>query len=111
MKIVNIGPDRQKVRLKLARNVRERGEALILTGSDPLAENSFDAPKKIAPAKKGVTGVSSNFIWEAPPWSASILRLKTGKYAPYELLSPQVCRRGCGGYPGAFDQSVFLEAL
>ncbi|MGC4042899.1 MAG: alpha-L-arabinofuranosidase C-terminal domain-containing protein [Armatimonas sp.] len=79
VKLVNIGPKAQDIRLNLAGagTLAPKGEALILTGTDPLAENTFDAPLKIAPTKQTINGVSSDFVWKAPAWSASILRLKT----------------------------------
>jgi alpha-L-arabinofuranosidase len=79
VKLVNIGPKAQNIRLNLTGmgSFSPRGEALVLTGTDPLAENAFDAPRRIAPVRQRLTGVSSDFVWNAPAWSASILRLKT----------------------------------
>ena len=93
VKLVNMGAKAQSVRLNLAGvgNLTSKGEALILTGGDPLAENSFDAPLRVAPVKQALSGVSPDFIWKAPAWSASILRLKTSPRISH--ISPPLRRR------------------
>ena len=81
VKLVNMGATAQSVRLNLAGvgNFAGKGEATVLTGGDPLTENSFDAPLRVSPVKQTIVGVSPDFAWKAPAWSASILRLKTKK--------------------------------
>lgn len=81
VKLVNMSAKERNVRLNLAGvgNLSGKGEATVLTGGDPLAENSFDAPLRVSPVTQALIGVSPDFTYKAPAWSASILRLKTKK--------------------------------
>ncbi len=60
-----------------ATNLKATGEVTVLTSASPNDENSFEAPNKIVPAKSVLNGVAPNFKHTLPPYSLSILRLKT----------------------------------
>ena len=53
------------------------GTLTVLASPNPLDENSFDAPSKIAPVTTTVTGLGRTFTRTLPPYSLSILRMGT----------------------------------
>jgi hypothetical protein len=56
-----------------------RGQALVLSGPDPLAEKSFAAPRKVAPRSEAVAVTGPNFSRTFPAHSVTVLRLKAGQ--------------------------------
>ena len=81
LKIVNAGPDAQPTQIKLLGQVKLTGTGIVttLTSNDPMEENSFENPKRIAPVTKPLTKISTDFMYNAAPYSVNILRLKTQK--------------------------------
>lgn len=79
VKLVNGGKSAHAaaITLKNLGKLTGKGSVTVLTGSGPLEENSFAQPTKIAPVTKPLTGVAPRFTYQAPPYSVSILRLKT----------------------------------
>ena len=55
--------------------VAATGQLTVLASADPLDENSFDSPRKIAPVTTAVSGLGRNFTRTLPPYSLSILRV------------------------------------
>lgn len=60
-----------------AAGLKADGSVLVLTSGSPRDENSFANPQKIVPVKSPLTNVAPNFQHTLPPYSLSILRLKT----------------------------------
>jgi alpha-L-arabinofuranosidase len=54
-----------------------QGSVTQLSSDDPNAENNFAAPKKIVPVTLPVKGTETGLTQTLPPYSLSILRLKT----------------------------------
>ena len=79
VKLVNGGKSAHAavITLKNIGKLMGKGSVTVLTGSGPLEENSFAQPTKIIPVTKPLTGVAPRFTYQAPPYSVSILRLKT----------------------------------
>jgi alpha-L-arabinofuranosidase len=57
---------------------RLRGTAVVLSGNDPLAENSLSEPRKIAPRNETVTVEGPTFTHSFPARSVTVMRLKAG---------------------------------
>jgi len=76
VKVVNGSDQARELRLDIAgAQLKGTGSALVLTGSDLLAENSFDAPERIAPRKTAVSGLRAGDSYTFKPRSLTILRL------------------------------------
>jgi alpha-L-arabinofuranosidase len=52
------------------------GQVTVLTSESPTDENSFESPRKIAPATTTLTGAGRSFTHVFPAYSLSILRMK-----------------------------------
>ena len=75
LKIANIDLIEQPVSIHLDCDVDASYEALVLTHEDPKAENSFDSPENVSPVTVHYQNASSDFTYNAPPCSFSILKL------------------------------------
>ena len=75
LKIANIDLSEQPVSIHLDCDVDASYEALVLTHEDPKAENSFDSPENVSPVTVHYQNASSDFTYNAPPCSFSILKL------------------------------------
>lgn len=80
LKIVNASaqPQETTVALKGVSAGALRGTAAVLSGNDGTAENSLDAPRKIAPVSEKVAVSGPSFTRVFPPHSVTVLRLKKG---------------------------------
>jgi alpha-N-arabinofuranosidase len=54
-----------------------KGEAVVLSADAPDATNSITEPNKIVPVTTKVDGLGTNFIRTFPPYSITVLRMKT----------------------------------
>ncbi len=79
VKVVNRGAAAQSVQLTVGgvTSVEPSGEAVVLSGSGPADTNSIADPKHIVPAASKIDGVSANFTRAFPPYSITVLELKT----------------------------------
>ena len=79
IKALNTGPDAAAMTFDLssAPRVAATGTLTVLSAPNPLDENSFEAPSKIAPVTTPVTGLGRTFTKTLPPYSLSILRVGT----------------------------------
>lgn len=55
----------------------KRAQAIVLIGNSAEDENSFGAPKRIAPSTTELRGVSRRFNYECPPRSLIVLRMSS----------------------------------
>jgi alpha-L-arabinofuranosidase len=55
--------------------VQTAGRIIALASGDPLDENSFENPRKIAPVTAALTGLGPQFTRTLAPYSLSILRI------------------------------------
>lgn len=79
VKVVNSLGTAQPVKIELngARNIQPQGKAIVLKGSSPDDTNTLQEPTKIVPAEETVSGLSADFTREFPPYSITVLELKT----------------------------------
>lgn len=78
VKVVNSSPEAAPMAMRVSgANLTGAGTLTLLTSADPKDENSFEQPTKVAPVVKPIRGASASFTQEFPPYSLSILRLKT----------------------------------
>ncbi|MDP4183394.1 MAG: carbohydrate-binding protein, partial [Bacillota bacterium] len=84
LKAVNASANNEASNIKIngASYIDPTGTALVMTNTDPNAENSFSAPTKVAPVSKTVSGISSSFNYEFPAYSVTVLRIKTKASTP-----------------------------
>ena len=76
LKVVNGSAETKTTRLDLSGvRLKGTGKAIVLTGPDLLAENSFDAPNRLAPVERPVSGVVSGMTYGFAPRSVTVLRL------------------------------------
>ena len=78
VKLVNPLPAPQAVTIALQgmRSVRSEATAITLS-ADPSDTNSIDQPAKVVPLTSRVDGAGPSFTHSLPPYSISVLRLKT----------------------------------
>ncbi|MDP4182775.1 MAG: AbfB domain-containing protein [Bacillota bacterium] len=79
LKAVNATANNENSTIKIngASYIDSTGSAIVMSNSDPNAENSFTAPTKVAPVTKIVSGISSSFDYTFSPYSVTVLRIKT----------------------------------
>jgi alpha-L-arabinofuranosidase len=79
LKLVNEGGTPQPVNVKIngASKIAAKGEVVVLAASSLDDANSLEQPKKIIPHTEKVTGLSADFTRELPPYSVTVLKLKT----------------------------------
>jgi alpha-L-arabinofuranosidase len=79
VKAVNTSAEPAPTRFNItgAPGLKPEGEWSLLTSDNPNDENSFENPTKIVPRKMALKGVAPSFSQTLPPYSLSIMRLKT----------------------------------
>lgn len=79
VKVVNPGADARQVRIQIAGvgTVEPSGQLVQLVGEGTEDTNSIDDPDNIVPATTIVDGLSKDFTKTFPPYSISILKIKT----------------------------------
>ena len=66
-----------KIEISGVTEVEPEGEALVLKGNSPEDTNSIRDPKHIIPVTEKVDGLGTEFTREFPPYSITVLELKT----------------------------------
>jgi alpha-N-arabinofuranosidase len=79
LKVVNRLATPQPVHVKIGgvKNVESTGEAIVMSASSPDDTNSIKEPKKIVPVTSNMDGLGADFTRDFPPYSITILELKT----------------------------------
>jgi alpha-N-arabinofuranosidase len=76
IKALNTGPDPASIAFDLAGGrVGSTGQVITLSSPNPLDENSFDIPARIAPVASTISGLAAQFTRTLPPYSLSIIRI------------------------------------
>jgi alpha-L-arabinofuranosidase len=77
--VTNPSPQAQTTTLRLAgvRQVNARAQVTVVAAIGPDAENSFEQPNQVAPQTQTVRVNGAEFAHQFPPWSLTILRVKT----------------------------------
>ncbi len=63
------------IRLSGMSRIGAKGEAIVLSGSAPSDENSFEKPTKIEPVTTPLSGIASEFRYKFKPCSVTVLRI------------------------------------
>jgi len=79
LKIVNVDGRSQRVEVRFndATKINSKAEAVVLSASSPTDTNLINEPNKLVPRTETVRGLSTNFTREFPPYSVTVLKLKT----------------------------------
>ncbi len=79
LKVVNEAgtPQRIGIQINGAPKIEPEGEAVSLTASSPNDTNSLEQPQKVVPRAEKAGNLSANFTREFPPYSITVLKLKT----------------------------------
>jgi len=79
LKVVNAAGSAQKINVQIrnAPKIASEGEAITLWAEDLNDTNSIEQPDKIVPRTEQVRSLSSNFTRELPPYSITVLKIKT----------------------------------
>ena len=80
LKVINTAGSAKQIRIQVdgAPKLKSKAEAVVLAGKALDDTNSIDKPENLVPHAEIVTGVSSNFSRDFPPYSITVLKLKTG---------------------------------
>jgi alpha-N-arabinofuranosidase len=78
-KVVNRAATAQPLQIDISgvQSVAAKGTAIVLQAEKPEDTNSLLAPKKIVPVTKKANKLGSSFTRTFPPYSITILELKT----------------------------------
>jgi alpha-N-arabinofuranosidase len=79
LKVVNRLSTPQPVKIEISGTpaVEPEGEAVVLKAGSPDDTNSIQEPDKIVPVTEKVDGLGTDFTREFPPYSITVLELKT----------------------------------
>jgi len=79
LKVVNTAGSMKPINIQIngAPKLKEKAEAVVLAGKALDDTNSIDKPENVIPHTETVTGISSSFSRDFPPYSITILKLKT----------------------------------
>ena len=79
LKIVNEAQTAQRIKIQIngAHNIQAEGEAVSLAANSLDETNSLEQPQHIVPRTQKVQGLSADFTREFPPYSITVLKLKT----------------------------------
>ncbi len=79
LKVVNAAGTAQRINVQIsgATTIAAKGEAVVLAASSLNDTNSINEPNKVVPRTETVDGLSGNFTREFPPYSITVLTLKT----------------------------------
>lgn len=78
LKVVNEAGTAQNVHVQIAgTQIRPEGEAVVLKANSPEDTNSIEKPRNIVPQTEEVHDLSANFTRVFPPYSITVLKLKT----------------------------------
>jgi alpha-N-arabinofuranosidase len=78
LKVVNSLATAQRVKIEIcgAHSVQPEGKAVVLKANSLEDTNSLQEPAKIVPVEAAVSGLSTDFTREFPPYSITVLELK-----------------------------------
>lgn len=87
VKVVNSGTEPAAMNLRIngvggaggAATLAPEGKVITLGSADYKDENTFENPTKVTPIMRTISGVGASFTHEFPPFSLSVLRLRTKK--------------------------------
>ena len=68
---------RINVQITGTESVNSKGEGVVLTGKALDDTNSITEPEKVVPRTERVEGLGPDFAREFPPYSLTVLKLKT----------------------------------
>lgn len=79
LKVVNTSGSAKQVNVQIggAPKIKPEGEAVSLAASGLNETNSIEQPQKVVPRTEKAAGLSANFTREFPPYSITVLKLKT----------------------------------
>jgi alpha-N-arabinofuranosidase len=79
LKIVNTAAAAKQINIQVdgAPKLKSKGEAVVLAGKALDDTNSIDNPEGILPRTEPITGICSSFDRDLPPYSVTVLKLKT----------------------------------
>jgi alpha-N-arabinofuranosidase len=79
LKVVNTSGSARPITIQIhgATKIGPEGELVSLVGQSLDDTNSIDEPRKIVPRTAKADSLSSNFTREFPPYSITVLKLKT----------------------------------
>ena len=79
LKVVNEAGTAQNINIHItgAPVIQPEGEAVVLAADSPNDTNSLEQPQKIVPRTENAENLSANFTREFPPYSITVLKLKT----------------------------------
>jgi alpha-N-arabinofuranosidase len=79
LKVVNTTGTAQHIKVQItgARSVNSKGEAVVLAGKSLDDTNSLTEPDKVVPHTEKVEGLGPSFARDFPPYSVTVLKLKT----------------------------------
>ncbi|HVV73934.1 MAG TPA: alpha-L-arabinofuranosidase C-terminal domain-containing protein, partial [Verrucomicrobiae bacterium] len=79
LKVVNEAGTLQPIHIQISgcAKIVPRGEAVVLKASSPADTNSIEQPGNVVPHSEKVDGISSEFTREFPPYSITVLKLRT----------------------------------
>ena len=79
LKVVNTAGTVQRINVQIAgtKSVNSKGEAVVLAGKALDDTNAITEPAKVVPRTEKVTGLGPDFPRELPPYSVTVLKLKT----------------------------------
>jgi alpha-N-arabinofuranosidase len=79
LKVVNTAGTVQRINVQIAgtKSVSSKGEAVVLAGKALDDTNAITEPEKVVPRTEKVAGLGPDFVREFPPYSVTVLKLKT----------------------------------
>ncbi|MDR3459771.1 MAG: alpha-L-arabinofuranosidase C-terminal domain-containing protein [Verrucomicrobiae bacterium] len=79
LKIVNVDGQARRINVQFggATKISAKGEAVVLSAKSPSDTNLIDDRDKLVPHTEKVSDLSANFTREFPPYSITVLKLKT----------------------------------
>lgn len=79
LKVVNEAGTAQNINVQItgAPQIEPEGEAVVLAAASLDDTNSLDQPEKVIPRTEKAENLSANFTREFPPYSVTVLKLKT----------------------------------
>ncbi len=75
IKIVNLSDKDEEIKIEIDSDVKSVANGLILESDDKYDVNSFENKTKVSPKEFTLNNLSSNFIYNAPKYSFSIIRV------------------------------------
>jgi alpha-N-arabinofuranosidase len=79
VKVVNTGATAQSVGIQISgqNRIQPQAEIITLAATSPDDTNTIEQPQKVVPRSETVDGLSANFTRQFPPYSITVLKLKT----------------------------------